>query len=339
MAEPTFSGTILHRIQLAIAEQGLDAQSILESSEYADLLLAPNRDDIRVSHKLGGKLWQNLEQQSGDTNIGLHTGAGLDFHSAMPLEYLFVSSPTFGEALQICEPYVRLISDALDIQHHIEGDTAVMRFSFQFGKKNDLRHLNEMTGAAFIRFFRFVTAQQFQASAIGFEHDAPEQQDEHQRIFHCDPSFAEKDNFIAFPASLLELPCPLPQPQVSQAHVEVVNQQMNKLREQDFLASIKEVIGSLLSEGEVTLEAVADRLTIKPARLRYMLSEMDTSFSELLANYRSKLAKDLLAKTETSIDQIIYLTGFSEASPFYRAFKRWTSMTPIAYREKFRVDS
>ena len=110
---------------------------------------------------------------------------------------------------------------------------------------------------------------------------------------------------------------------------------MNKLREQDFLASIKEVIGSLLSRGEVTLEAVADRLDIKPSRLRYMLSEMDTSFSELLANYRSKLAKDLLAKTETSIDQIIYLTGFSEASPFYRAFKRWTGMTPVAFRDKY----
>lgn len=339
MAEATFSGVVLQRIHSALKEQGLDAESVLARSDYASLLLDPANVDIRVSHKLGKKLWQNLEQESGDCDIGLHTGIGFDFHSAMPLEYLFLSSPTFGEALQICEPYVRLVSDGLTIHHKQETAVATMLFSYDFGDKDGLRHLNEMTGAAFLRFFRFVTVQRFKAVAIGFQHEAPKQITEHERVFNCNISFSQPENFISFDSRLLDLPCPLPQPQVSLAHVEVVNKQMDQLLELDFLTSIKEVIGSLLSRGEVTLEAVADRLDLKPARLRYILSEMDTSFSELLANYRSKLAKDLLAKTETSIDQIIYLTGFSEASPFYRAFKRWTGMTPIAYREKFRSES
>jgi AraC-like DNA-binding protein len=29
----------------------------------------------------------------------------------------------------------------------------------------------------------------------------------------------------------------------------------------------------------------------------------------------------------------VYLTGFSEPSTFYRAFKRWSGMTPIEYRK------
>ena len=335
MGEATFSGVILQRIQTALVEQGLDAQSVMARSDYADLLLDPNKADIRVSHKLGAKLWQSLEEESGDCDIGLHTGRGFDIHSPMPLEYLFISSPTFGEALQICEPYVRLISDGLNIHHQLDDGASIMLFSYDFTNKNGLRHLNEMTCAALLRFFRFVTNQHFKPLSIGFQHDTPNSLEEHQRIFKCDICFNQAENFISFAPELLDLPCPLPQAQVSQAHVDVVNEQMNKLREQDFLASIKEVIGSLLSRGEVTLEAVAGRLDIKPSRLRYMLSEMDTSFSELLANYRSKLAKDLLAKTETSIDQIIYLTGFSEASPFYRAFKRWTGMTPVAFRDKY----
>ncbi|MFX8569890.1 helix-turn-helix domain-containing protein, partial [Acinetobacter baumannii] len=35
-----------------------------------------------------------------------------------------------------------------------------------------------------------------------------------------------------------------------------------------------------------------------------------------------------------SIDQIVYLTGFSEPSAFTRAFKRWTGETPSAYRQR-----
>lgn len=36
---------------------------------------------------------------------------------------------------------------------------------------------------------------------------------------------------------------------------------------------------------------------------------------------------------DESIDEIVYLTGFSEPSTFYRAFKRWSGMTPIEYRK------
>ena len=43
--------------------------------------------------------------------------------------------------------------------------------------------------------------------------------------------------------------------------------------------------------------------------------------------------KRLLAGTDESIDEIVYLTGFSEPSTFYRAFKRWVGMTPIEYRK------
>ena len=34
-----------------------------------------------------------------------------------------------------------------------------------------------------------------------------------------------------------------------------------------------------------------------------------------------------------------YLTGFSEPSTFYRAFKRWSGMTPVQYREGRRGTS
>ena len=95
---------------------------------------------------------------------------------------------------------------------------------------------------------------------------------------------------------------------------------------------VYEIFAELLDSGDVNLSTVAAKLGIKPRTLRTRLLEADTHFNQLLANYRCYLAKQLLAKTTESIDEIVYLTGFSEPSTFYRAFKRWTGVTPIEYR-------
>ena len=45
-----------------------------------------------------------------------------------------------------------------------------------------------------------------------------------------------------------------------------------------------------------------------------------------------------LSKPDLSIDEIALLMGFSEASSFHRAFKKWTGVTPGAWREGERGD-
>ena len=43
--------------------------------------------------------------------------------------------------------------------------------------------------------------------------------------------------------------------------------------------------------GETTLETVAAQLNITPRRLRTQLSEANTSFQQILSDYRCRLAK------------------------------------------------
>lgn len=100
------------------------------------------------------------------------------------------------------------------------------------------------------------------------------------------------------------------------------------------VSQVRRVIAELLESGEVSLEVVAQRLDLKPRTLRTRLSEANTNFNQVLAEFRCHLAKKLLSQTDESIDEIVYLTGFSEPSTFYRAFRRWVGMTPVEYRRQ-----
>ena len=106
------------------------------------------------------------------------------------------------------------------------------------------------------------------------------------------------------------------------------------------------MIGHLAQEGEATgEESVLDVATGRASELPALeqrlkeLEEAGTSFNHVLADYRSRLARRLLARTDESIEQIVYLTGFAEPSTFYRAFKRWTHETPIEYRKRKQEQS
>ena len=121
-----------------------------------------------------------------------------------------------------------------------------------------------------------------------------------------------------------------------QLHEKLAIEHVAKLERQDIVSRVYRVFGEVLETGQVSLEDVAAHLDIKARTLRTRLAEAGTNFNQLLADYRCNLAKRLLASTDESIDEIVYLTGFSEPSTFYRAFKRWTDQTPIEYRNQKR---
>ena len=80
------------------------------------------------------------------------------------------------------------------------------------------------------------------------------------------------------------------------------------------------------------LEAVARHLHVSPQTLRRHLREEGTSFQALKDELRRDIAIYHLGRADLSLQAIAEQLGFSEPSAFHRAFKKWTGLTPGAYR-------
>ena len=101
---------------------------------------------------------------------------------------------------------------------------------------------------------------------------------------------------------------------------------------------IRSQIGALLESGDISLDTLSSRLGLRSRQLRHQLNLAGTSLQRIINQHRRSLAKRLL-QTDEAISEIVYLTGFSEPSTFYRAFKRWEGMTPIQYRQQFNAEN
>ena len=329
MAELTDSGVLLRMAYQAMRDAGIDADAVLEKVGADRAML--EQHDLRTPHDAQEWFWQAAEEVSGDPHIGLHLGAHVPVFKGQVLEYLFLSSPTFGDGLKRALNYQRLLSDAVRGELEEEGDTVVLRQQFWSRR---LYHFNECAMAGIIKFFRFVTDNAFQPLEVNFRHAPHAAQEEYERVFGCRVQFDQPWTGIRFSRDVMDLPSAHHEPELLQLHEKLASEQIARLEKQDLVDQVTRLIVELLESGNANLEEVARRLDLKPRQLRTRLADAGTNFNELVADYRCRLAKRLLAGTEESIDEIVYLTGFSEPSTFYRAFKRWVGMTPIEYRRR-----
>jgi AraC-like DNA-binding protein len=107
-------------------------------------------------------------------------------------------------------------------------------------------------------------------------------------------------------------------------------------RNDDLLDAIREIIISSMSQVP-HLQEVAARLAMSPRTLRRRLQERNSTYQHILDEVRVELAKEYVGATNLSVDQIACRIGFTEATTFRRAFKKWTGMNIKEFRKTANI--
>lgn len=333
MGQLTDASVVLRLAYQAIRRSGLPTEEILTKAGVA-LNQVETNDRTPLSSQYA--FWLAAEEVSKDPDIGLHLGEHLPLYRGQVIEHLFISSENFGEGLKRALAYQRLISDAFHATLVIEEDRCYLANAQQSMRTDSLvnRHFSECAMSGLLRFFKFITEGRFNPIYIDFNFSQGALEEEYFRVYECPVSLGQKQTRLYFDPAILDYQLWQAEPELLQLHEQLALEKLQELARYDLVGEVRRAIGSTLESGETTLETVASHLSITPRRLRTQLSEANTSFQQILSDYRCRLAKKLLANTAESVERIVYLTGFSEPSTFYRAFKRWTNETPVEYRKR-----
>ena len=332
MSQLTDASVVLRLGYQAIRRAGLPTEEILTKAG-----VALNQVDQNARTPLNAQyaFWVAAEEVSKNPDIGLYLGEHLPLYRGQVIEHLFISSENFGEGLKRALAYQRLISDAFHATLVQEDGRCYLTNGVRPWAENIVnRHFSECALSGILRFFKFITEGRFEPIYIDFNFSEGAADEEYLRVYECPVSLGQKETRLYFDPSILDYALWQAEPELLQLHEQLAIEKLQELARYDLVGEVRRAIGSTLESGETTLETVAAQLCITTRRLRTQLSEANTSFQQILSDYRCRLAKKLLANTSESVERIVYLTGFSEPSTFYRAFKRWTNETPVEYRKR-----
>ncbi|MCV0426758.1 MAG: helix-turn-helix domain-containing protein [Roseibium sp.] len=105
-----------------------------------------------------------------------------------------------------------------------------------------------------------------------------------------------------------------------------------------FAIRVKNALREMLPSGEASIEATCERMAMSKRTLQRQLKEEGETFQTILASTRLELAMHYLSEEELSIEEISFLLAYREPNSFFRAFQRWTGMTPAEARGKSTID-
>jgi AraC-like DNA-binding protein len=88
---------------------------------------------------------------------------------------------------------------------------------------------------------------------------------------------------------------------------------------------------------EITIKDVADNLEMPVRDLSTLLNKhMGVHFFDFINEYRIKEAQEIFKSSDDNkltVLEVLYDVGFNSKSSFNTAFKKYTGLTPTAYRK------
>jgi AraC-like DNA-binding protein len=269
-----------------------------------------------------------------DPALGLHWAERLTERMFVPISHLIAHCSSLRQAFELLAQFFQLLADEAAyriLEHgeqvtlyclHVEGDSPSSR-----------RFQAEMMMGGFWRLVRSFNRHS-SPSHVHFAYPAPPYHAEYDRLFGGRQRFDQPFTGMVFDRALLNAPSPQKDEDVLEALQALAERRLLRITQRTpYAARVREYLVKAGFPHRTDMESVARALELSVRSLRRRLSEEGTSFGDVLNEALAIVAKNLLADPRRTIQEVAYAMGFSDPSTFHRAFKRWTGITPSAYRE------
>jgi len=100
----------------------------------------------------------------------------------------------------------------------------------------------------------------------------------------------------------------------------------------EFSDDVRRLLRTRLTSHRCSADDIAELLAMHRRTLSRHLKGNGLGYRAITNEIRFEIARQLLQDTQASLAQISAALGYSEASAFARAFRRWSGQTPTAWR-------
>jgi AraC-like DNA-binding protein len=319
---------VLHLLELVGRWNVAEADLLAGFQLARDRLAEPG---ARLSIATIGGLIERARELTGEPALGVYLGAQMRISWHGFLGFAAMSASTVRESIELAVRFAPTRTSVLGLRLREDGEQAALVIDelVDLGPSRDAIVLSLVIGIWQIG--NALTGQSLTGHAE-LAMPRPAYFDRFANVVAGRAEFARPAHQLVFPREALELPLVMADAGALELARAQCDRELESLaRESSLVARVR----ALVREGPDavgTVEQLAQRWGMSVRTLKRKLAAHDTSFSELVTAQRREVSMQLL-RGGASVEKIADRLGYSDAQNFSRAFRRWTGVTPSAYRK------
>jgi AraC-like DNA-binding protein len=329
MEEFTVGSAEVRALVRGLAALGFDTPALQRTVELEPSIL--DDPEARAPESILVALWLAAEATWDKGLLGLHAGSNVPAGAFEVLDYLAGASPTIGGSFRRLAEYSAIANTGLTYAIDDSSDPVVvsMRHPYAFA----------ILPPSFVEYLWVLIVARFRNHLDARFRPV-------LRLTHAPQGplamYREVLGDVVFNAERSELRVTREQWNRPNPRRDSMLSQVLERHARDLLARvattqspvdrIRAAVIEGLREGDASIGRTAARAHVSQRTLQRQLADAGLSFKGVLDEMREEVARVLLVSTPRSLLEITYLLGYSDASAFNRAFRRWTGTTPLDYR-------
>jgi AraC-like DNA-binding protein len=273
---------------------------------------------------------------SRDPALALGFARQLPWSDLGILADVVLCAPTVGVAFANASRYFATVSTGASIWLEVDGGSGELRYGIHDPELELHAQNTEMVFAMLTRVVREATGDPAWAPReLQLRHPRPASTSAQAAYFRCPLRFEQPHDVLVVRASALRSSLRFCDPTRLPQLLDTAARALPDDRDV-FADRVRSIVLASLREGDIAIDAVADRLGTSKRTLQRRLLEQGRSFHELVAEVRSVTARRYVADTTVTLTDAAARLGYSELSAFSRAFRRWTGESALEYRRRIR---
>ena len=280
------------------------------------------------------KMMLLIMEQTQDEFLGFGQGRKSKPGTFSMMAHAVINCPNLGAAVERGLRFYDLFELSSFLSLETGEDTA--RLVVRTDPRLDFREvIIEASLFIWLRFMSWLVGKAIEPQEVKLDYSDSKNDEEHRFLFDCPIVYGADENAVSFKAEFLELPLVQNELSLSKFLKDSLAQLFDgNIHNVGLPAQIRAIISNEYGNSFPDFTEICGKLNMTPQTLRRRLKEANTSYQEIKDSIRKDASVYYLSKPELSIDEIVLLMGFSEASSFHRAFKKWTGKTPSSFRKE-----
>lgn len=313
-------------IRAALQDAGIDWVPLFHTAGIdPDCLADP---DARIPLSQTTRLWAAVVAATGDEAFGLRVARHVNQTTFHALTVTTLVSDSLRDAMQRMSRYGRVVTDAARLEYGEDDGHCWLRLGHVPVEPPPAWQAVDAFAAIMVRTARALVGKDCGPERAEFARPVPAQPAVFEQMFRCPISFGVGHTRIIYTRELAERRLETANPALRAVNEALLDDMLRHRMRDDIVSTARDAISRLLPGNACSQQAVADALHVSQRSLQRKLADRGTSFRQLVETTRRELADRHLAAGRCSITEVAYLVGFSDASSFTRAYKRWTGHAP-----------